>query len=94
VSDVGSWCDVWLGDILHVVVFCVHVAYVAGWVAATVFSEVTHFSAVEAGSLWPLVLVGLFLGVCCVAICLLHVDCVSVGVVASILVLVVRGSSV
>jgi hypothetical protein len=54
---------------------------------------VTHHSAVETRSLWALALVGLFLGVCCVAICFLHVDRVGVGVVASVLASVVWHSS-
>jgi hypothetical protein len=55
----------------------------------TVLGEVTHLSTVEAGSFWLLALVGLFLGIRCVAICFLHVDCVGIGVVASVLALVV-----
>jgi hypothetical protein len=87
------WCDVWLGNVLHVVIFCVHVVYVAQWVAVTVLGEVAHLSTIEAGSLGALVLVGLLLGVCCVAICLLHIDRVGVGVVSSVLASVVWGSS-
>jgi hypothetical protein len=52
---------------------------------------VTHLSAIKAGPLWLLALVGLFLGICCVTICLLHVDRVGVGVVVSILASVIRG---
>jgi hypothetical protein len=74
-----------LRDILHVIVFCVHVAYVARWVAAAVLGKVTHLSTVETGPLWALALVGLFLGVRCVAICFLHVDHIAVSVVASVL---------
>jgi hypothetical protein len=54
----------------------------------------THFSAVEARSLWALALVGLFLGVHCIAVRFLHIDCIGVSVVASILASIIRGPSV
>jgi hypothetical protein len=93
VFNVGLCCDVWLRNVPHVVILCVHVAYVARWVATAVFGEVAHFSAVKAGSFRALVLVGLFLGIRCVAICFLRVNCVGVRVVAPILALVVWGPS-
>jgi hypothetical protein len=91
VSNIGLGLDVWLGDVLHVFVFCVHVVYVARWVAAAVFGEVAHLSTVEAGSLgvWPLV-VGLSLDVR--GIVILWLGHVCVGVVALVLTLVVWGS--
>ena len=55
----------------------------------TFLGKVTHLSTVEAGSLGVLALVGLFLGVCCIAVCFLHVNRVGVGVVSSVLALVV-----
>jgi hypothetical protein len=48
--NVGSRCDIWLWDVLHVVIHGIHVVYVARVVAATVFGEVARFSAVEAWS--------------------------------------------
>jgi hypothetical protein len=71
--NVGLWCDVWLRNIPHVVILRVYVAYVARWVAMTIFGKVAHFSAVKAGSFRTLALVGLFLGIRCITVCFLHV---------------------
>jgi hypothetical protein len=49
--DIGAGCDVWLWDVLHVVIDSVHIIDVGRWVAAAVFGEVTNFPAVEARSL-------------------------------------------
>jgi hypothetical protein len=91
VSNVGLGLDVRLGNVSHVLVFRVHVVYVARWVATAVSGEVAYLSTVEAGSLgaWPLV-VGLPLDVCGVVIFWLGHICVDI--VALILASVVWGS--
>jgi hypothetical protein len=70
VSHVGSRSDGWLWDVLHVVFYCIHVVYVAQWVATAVPREVARFSAVEAwplgaGLTWGFLL---WLGDCCIGV--------------------------
>jgi hypothetical protein len=47
---VVSWCDVWLGYILHVFVDCVHVVDAGRRSTSAVFSEVPCFATVKTGS--------------------------------------------
>src|SRR5580693_2367448 len=47
---VMSWCEVWLGYVLHVFVFSVHVVYIGRLPASAVFGEMSRLSAVETWS--------------------------------------------
>jgi hypothetical protein len=84
VPNVGSGLDVQLGNVSHVFIFHVHVAYVARWVASAVFGKMAHLPTVEAGSFGACSLIaGLSLGVCGVVI--FWLDRVCVNVVALVL---------
>jgi hypothetical protein len=88
--NVGSWCDVWLWDLLHAIIYQVHVAYVAQGVAATVFGEVSHLSTIETRSFRLLLLIILLSqSVCHVVVFGLHEGGIGVGVVALVLSLIV-----
>jgi hypothetical protein len=81
VCYVGLQGDGWLWDILHVVLGCVHVIYIAGWVAMAVPYEVARFSTVKARSFGAQLTQDFFLRLCD--------SCVGVCIVAEVLMLVV-----
>jgi hypothetical protein len=84
VINIGSWCDIWLGNVSHLFVFSVHVVDVTRWVAAAILGEVAYLSTVKTGSFgaWSLI-IGLSLDVCGVVV--FRLGSVCVGVVASVL---------
>jgi hypothetical protein len=85
-SHIGLWGNARLWYILHILIDGVHVVDVGRWIAATVFNEVTHFSAIEAGSLGlGSCVILLYRGIHCIAVLLFHRDNVGVGIVTPIL---------
>jgi hypothetical protein len=87
VCNIGLRCDVWLQDVLHVIIHSVHIVYVARGVAATVFGEVAGFPTVEAGSFGlRMAVVLLCWGARCVAVCFILWLCgVNICIVALVL---------
>jgi hypothetical protein len=90
VTNVGSWCDIWLRDVSHVFIFGVHVVDVTRWVAAAILGKVAYLSTVKTGSfgVWSLV-IGLSLDVCGVVV--FRLGSVRVGIIALVLASVIWG---